>query len=153
MSAKKTAFVLAGGGSLGSVQVGMLRALLAAGVSPDFVVGSSVGALNAAYFAGAPNTQGVEALERIWLGLRRADVFPFGVRSAFGLLRHPDHIVDPGGLRSLIERRLAYAQIEDAAIPVSVIATDAQASPSRSATDPRQRRSWRAPPFLACFLR
>jgi NTE family protein len=43
----RTAFVFAGGGSLGAVQVGMLEALLEAGVTPDFVVGSSVGALNA----------------------------------------------------------------------------------------------------------
>ena len=52
----KTAFVFAGGGSLGAVQVGMLRELTRHGLRPDFVVGSSVGALNAAYFAGAPGT-------------------------------------------------------------------------------------------------
>ena len=42
-STQKTAFVFAGGGSLGAVQVGMLRELMHAGVSADFVVGSSVG--------------------------------------------------------------------------------------------------------------
>ena len=47
-----TAFVLAGGGSLGAIQVGMLRALVAHGVTADFVVGSSAGAINGAYFAG-----------------------------------------------------------------------------------------------------
>src|SRR5205085_4697608 len=55
----RTAFVFAGGGSLGAIQVGMLRSLIAAGVQPDFVVGASVGALNASYFAGAPNADGV----------------------------------------------------------------------------------------------
>lgn len=35
-----TAFVLAGGGSFGAVQVGMLRALVAQGISADWVVGS-----------------------------------------------------------------------------------------------------------------
>ena len=44
--------MLAGGGSFGAIQVGMLRELVARGVKPDFVVGSSVGALNGAYFAG-----------------------------------------------------------------------------------------------------
>jgi Patatin-like phospholipase len=39
----KTAFVFAGGGNLGAVQVGMLRVLLEAGVQPDFVIGTSVG--------------------------------------------------------------------------------------------------------------
>ena len=47
---QKTAFVFAGGGSLGAVQVGMLRELMRHGLDADFVVGSSVGALNAAYF-------------------------------------------------------------------------------------------------------
>src|SRR6185437_7691449 len=60
----KTAFVFTGGGSLGAIQVGMLRALLACGVQPDFVVGASVGAINASYFAGAPNLDGVAMLER-----------------------------------------------------------------------------------------
>lgn len=65
MSDARTAFVLAGGGSLGAVQVGMLRALLASGVRPDFIVGSSVGAMNACYFAGRPDADGVETLAGI----------------------------------------------------------------------------------------
>ena len=47
---QNTAFVFAGGGSLGAVQVGMLRELMSRGVSADFVVGSSVGAMNASLF-------------------------------------------------------------------------------------------------------
>jgi NTE family protein len=55
MSARpKTALVLAGGGSYGAVQVGMLRALCAHGVQPDLVAGSSVGAINGAYSARSP---------------------------------------------------------------------------------------------------
>jgi NTE family protein len=50
MSGQKTAIVFAGGGSLGPIQVGMLRVLLSTGLRPDFVIGSSVGAINAAYF-------------------------------------------------------------------------------------------------------
>ena len=125
-TAGKTAFVFAGGGSLGAIQVGMLRVLLSSGVRPDFVVGASVGAINASYFAGAPNLEGVTKLERIWSGLRRADIFPFTLASAVGLLRHPDNIVDPGRLRRLIEINLPYARLEDALIPVHVLATDQQ---------------------------
>jgi predicted acylesterase/phospholipase RssA len=65
----------------------MLRVLLTAGVKPDFVVGASVGAINASYFAGAPDAAGVATLERIWSGLRRADIFPFTQASAIGLIR------------------------------------------------------------------
>ena len=77
-----TAFVFTGGGSLGAIQVGMLRTLLSCGVRPDFVVGSSVGAINASYFAAAPDADGVAALGRIWAGLRRSDVFPLTLVSA-----------------------------------------------------------------------
>jgi NTE family protein len=121
---QKTAFVFAGGGSLGAVQVGMLRVLLAAGVQPDFVIGTSVGAINAAYFAGAPTAEGVAGLAGIWSGLRRSDVFPFTFASAVGLLRHPDYLIDPSRLRRLIKSNLAYARLEDAAIPVHVTATN-----------------------------
>jgi NTE family protein len=123
---QKTAFVFAGGGSLGAVQAGMLRVLLASGVQPDFVVGTSVGAINAAYFAGTPTAEGVAGLAGIWARLRRSDVFPFTFTSAIGLLRHPDYIVDPSRLRRLIENNLAYARLEDAAIPVHVTATNVQ---------------------------
>ena len=70
----KTALV-AGGGSFGSVQVGMLRALVEHGIAADMVVGSSVGAMNAAYYAGMPTAAGVEELTAIWRSLRRQDVF------------------------------------------------------------------------------
>jgi NTE family protein len=52
---RKTAFVLAGGGSLGAVQVGMLKALCEGNIAPDLVVGASVGAINAAYYAASPD--------------------------------------------------------------------------------------------------
>jgi NTE family protein len=81
-----TALVLAGGG-FGAVQVGMLRALVAHGLVPDLVVGSSVGAINGAWFAGAPNADGVAQLEEIWRGLRRSEAFPIGWRGALGCCR------------------------------------------------------------------
>ncbi|MGO9327802.1 MAG: patatin-like phospholipase family protein, partial [Steroidobacteraceae bacterium] len=52
-----TAFVLAGGGSLGAVQVGMLAELIGAGVRPDMIVGVSAGAINGAFLAHDPNAQ------------------------------------------------------------------------------------------------
>ena len=127
----KTAFVFSGGGSLGAIQVGMLRALLAAGACPDFVVGASVGAINAAYFACAPDQKGVAALERIWLGLHRTDIFPFTLTSLFGLIKHPGNVVDPSGLRSLVESNLPCGRIEEAKIPLHIMATNQQGQPVR----------------------
>jgi NTE family protein len=83
--------VLAGGGSLGAVQVGTLRALVEAGVEFDLVVGTSVGAVNAAWLVGDPTPSGVAELTRIWRGLRRGHVFPTnpvrGVLAAAGQRR------------------------------------------------------------------
>jgi len=133
---RKTAFVFTGGGSLGAIQVGMLRVLLASGVLPDFVVGSSVGALNASYFASVPTVEGVAKLERIWTGLRRSDIFPVTFATVIGLLRHPGNLVDPVGLRTVIEANLPFAQLEDAQIPLHIMATDLQGSGVRLSTGP-----------------
>jgi NTE family protein len=133
---ERTAFVFAGGGSLGAIQVGMLHVLLEAGLRPDFVVGSSVGAMNAAYFAGAPDIAGVSRLADIWLSLRRADIFPLTLSSALSLFRHADSIVDPSRLRHMIEANLSFAQIEDARIPLHVMATDQQGVGVRLSTGP-----------------
>lgn len=119
-----TAFVFAGGGSLGAIQVGMLRALLAADVRPDFVVGASVGAINASYFATAPTAEGVAKLAAIWSDLRRSDIFPVSLSSIVGLFRHPGNLVDPSGLRRVIESNLPVTKIEDAQIPLYVMASD-----------------------------
>jgi len=117
--------VLAGGGSLGAVQVGMLKALTRQRVVPDFVVGASVGAINGVYFALEPNEEGVARLERIWLRLRRADVFPVSpVNSILAVLGRRDHLVNPSLLRSLIESELPCQNLEEARIPCYVIATD-----------------------------
>jgi NTE family protein len=123
---RKTAFVFVGGGSLGAVQVGMLDVLLSAGMEPDFLVGASVGALNAGYFAGAPDAEGVARLAKLWSAVRRSDIFPFTFTSVFGLLRHQGHIFDPSGLRRLIRTNLPYTRLGDAGIPVHITATDVQ---------------------------
>src|SRR5207302_7806423 len=118
----RTAFVLTGGGSLGAVQVGMLYALLEAGVRPDLVVGSSVGALNGAYLAGHLSLDGVEDLAGLWESLKRTEIFPISPRRMVaGALRRRNHLFDPLGLRTLILRAdLGFAHLEDAPIPLHV---------------------------------
>src|SRR3954454_3484103 len=70
------AFVFSGGSSLGALQVGMLRAVLEAGIQPDFLVGTSAGALNAAFVAKGITTGTVADLAAIWGAMRTRDVFP-----------------------------------------------------------------------------
>lgn len=121
---KKTAFVFAGGGSFVAIQVGMLKALAGHGVSADLAVGSSVGALNGAYYAGNPTSEGIARLEEIWRGLRRRDVFPLNWRSVSALLFRRDFLISSDPLHALVERHLPFARLEEAAIPMHVVATD-----------------------------
>lgn len=100
----RRAFVLAGGGSLGAVQVGMLGALVEAGVRADVVVGSSVGALNGAFYAFHPDSAGIRRLRSLWIDVSRGSVFPLSLWSTFqGLLGRKNGMVSQGGL----EGRLA----------------------------------------------
>lgn len=79
---------------MGAIEVGMLRELIRAEVRPDFVVGASAGAINAAYFAGAPDAKGVCKLQALWCSIRRRDVMPFSIRSLFLILmQRQEHLV------------------------------------------------------------
>jgi hypothetical protein len=136
----KTAFVFAGGGSLGAIQVGMLRELVRAGERPDMLVGASVGALNASFFSARPDADGVADLEAIWRGLRRPDIFPVTTRGMLGWLGGSGSIFESTGLRRLIERSLPFSNIEDAAIPLHVVATNLGGAAIRSFDGRRHRR-------------
>lgn len=121
-----TAFVLSGGGSLGAVQVGMLQALAARGVEPDLLIGTSAGALNAGYVAGhGTSVEALDQLAGIWAGLRRRDVFPLDpVRLGAAAVGRAPSLCPNGGLRRILGEHLAFADLEDAAIPVHVVTTD-----------------------------
>jgi NTE family protein len=121
----RTAFVLSGGGSLGAVQVGMLQALTEAGVQPDLLIGTSVGAVNAAWIAGCPDHQGALRLGEIWRALRRQDIFPLSPwSSARGLLGRSNHVISNASLRVVLEKHMPYERLEQAAVPVHIITTE-----------------------------
>jgi len=118
------AFVLSGGASLGAVQVGMAKALESEDIRPDLIIGTSVGAINGGWLAGGG---GADELEHIWRSLRRSDLFPMrpvhGLRAFTG--RAPN-LVPNARLRRLLTRHLRFARLEDAAVPLTVVAADAQ---------------------------
>lgn len=118
-----TAFVLGGGGVLGSAEVGMLRALLEHGIIPDLIVGSSVGALNGAALACSPDLAGVAALAGTWSQLQARDVFSSSVvGQVANLVRHGTHLHDNSPLRSLIEQSVGGARFEDLQVPFECVA-------------------------------
>ena len=119
-----TAFVLSGGASLGAVQVGMLAALHEQGIRPDLVLGSSVGAVNAGWVAGDPRLDDLDSLRAIWTSLRTRTVFPLRpITGLLGFVGRRDSLVPNTGLRSLLQGHLRFTRLEDAPIPITVVAT------------------------------
>ncbi|MCA1833780.1 MAG: patatin-like phospholipase family protein [Actinomycetota bacterium] len=120
----ETAFVLSGGGVLGAVQAGQIQALLTAGIRPDVVVGSSVGALNAAFVACKPDADSTDELIAIWRSLKTEDIFPGSRFSrAWNIVARGDHIYPNEGLRRLVER-LPVRTFEECVLPLSICATN-----------------------------
>ncbi len=62
----QTVLVLQGGGALGAYQVGVFQALHEAGIEPDWVIGTSIGAINAALIAGSPKGERMDRLADFW---------------------------------------------------------------------------------------
>lgn len=120
----RTAFVFAGGGSLGAAQVGMLEALLAAGERPDLVVGVSAGAINAAFFAAEPNRATVERMAHLWTSFTTRRALGLSWRSLLGLAGLRDHVASPAGLRGLLEGELGYRALEAARVPLHIVCAD-----------------------------
>jgi NTE family protein len=120
------AFVLSGGGSLGALQAGMLRALYERGIVPDMLVATSAGALNAGFIASRPQTLATaDALAELWRGVRRDDIFPVRPWAiAAGMLARRDHIVAPDRLRRLIANYVEFDDLAESAIPLHVVTFD-----------------------------
>src|SRR6202050_4167923 len=94
-----TAFVLGGGGRLGAHEVGMLRALAEAGIRPDLVVGTSIGAINGAFVAADP-AGAAARLGEIWHGEALSQAFSETVLTrAVRLARSGTHLhaIEPLG--------------------------------------------------------
>ncbi|MFZ0666778.1 MAG: patatin-like phospholipase family protein [Acidimicrobiales bacterium] len=120
----RTAFVLAGGGSRGAAQIGMLDALVERGIRPDAVYGTSVGAVNASGFVVDPTSRGIERMASVWRSLSSDDVFPHGrVPAPWRFLQQRESVHPNDGLRRIIEIGAGIDRFEDAVIPLQVVAT------------------------------
>ena len=121
-----TAFVLSGGGSLGAVQAGMLAALEEQGLRPDLLIGTSAGALNAAYLgAHGYSSESIADLATLWRGLRRQDVFPVDpLRSVLAFAGKRASLCSMRPLRRLVDKHLPITDLGDAQLPLHIITTD-----------------------------
>src|SRR5580700_3301201 len=112
-----TAFVLGGGGLLGAHEVGMLRALSAAGIRPDIVVGTSIGAVNGAFVAADPD-QAAERLGDLWRGESLGMVFSETVLGrAVRLARSGTHLHAIEPLRKMLADTLPAEDFDDLKVP------------------------------------
>ncbi len=113
---RRTAFVLGGGGVLGSAEVGMIRALLERGVCPDLVVGTSVGAVNGAAVAADPTPAVAERLVDLWTSSASGvwSTSPVERVRTFARTRTAFHSSEP--LRQLLIEHLGDSRFEDLAV-------------------------------------
>lgn len=72
------AYVLGGGGRWGAVEVGMLQALAEAGIKPDLILGTSIGALNGSVVADSDVPDAVGRLTELWIEIAAGDIFSTG---------------------------------------------------------------------------
>ncbi|HEY8533489.1 MAG TPA: patatin-like phospholipase family protein [Micromonospora sp.] len=100
------AFVLGGGGVLGVVEVGMLRALFRSGIRPDVVIATSIGAINGALVATDPSEPVTERLVRLWTSPEAGEVYGASVARQLRRLTARTHLHSLRPLRRLLEREL-----------------------------------------------
>jgi NTE family protein len=111
-------FVLGGGGVLGAVEVGMLRALFRAGVQPDLVIGTSVGAVNGALVAADPTEVVTTRLVRLWASPEAREVYGDSVPRQLQRFVSRTHLHSPVPLRRLLENALGpRTTFEDLRVP------------------------------------
>ncbi len=120
----RNVFVLSGGAARGAVQVGMMEGLLEHGIVPHALVGTSVGALNAAFLGWRPDLERVRELRGRWLDLTTPDIFPGGTLTQIGhLLRQRPYLFSPLALHRLIHQWVPTTYLEDLPTPVRIVTT------------------------------
>ena len=119
-----TAFVLGGGGVLGAVEVGMLQALFEKGITPDLVLGTSVGALNGAMVARDPSSSVVERLTELWqeVASNREVYGDRALRTVRRAMSTGTHIYSSGPMRRRLEEEFGDTTFEDLTVRFQVCA-------------------------------
>lgn len=117
-------FVFSGGGSRGAAQIGMMRALLGAGIFPDVVVGASVGAINACSLADDPTLDSVERLADRWMVMEARHLTGPRIAILGNLARRRPYLFSSDRLRRLVAEWMPTTNIEDLTVPTYVATTN-----------------------------
>ena len=127
------AFVLGGGGRWGAVEVGMIQALDEAGIQPDLVLGTSIGAFNGAVISDYAGSAGVERLTGFWEEVTGAELFQSSMLERLtrvATLKPSMHGAEE--LRSLIAKAIHPDTVfEDLQVPFQCVAASIERSAER----------------------
>ncbi len=116
----KTALVLGGGGSRGSYQIGVWRALRELGISPDVITGTSVGAINGALIV----QNSYDMALRLWGNLDTRAIFDFSCEPtplAYVKAFFRQGGVCRNGLENLIKTHLSEDKIRASSVPLGMV--------------------------------
>jgi NTE family protein len=119
-----TAFVLGGGGLLGAHEVGMLQALAEEGISPDLIVGTSIGAINGSFVAADPGGA-AKRLTDLWRSDAVARAFSETIIGrAVRLVRSGTHLHSIEPLRQMLTEMLPATTFADLKLPFQCVASN-----------------------------
>jgi NTE family protein len=114
---KKIGIALGGGGARGLAHIGVLKAILEAGIKPDIIVGTSMGSIVGGWYAAGHS---LEELEKFFLKIEEKNIL-----SSVRIIYRRDGVLfnDPS-IQKEIEDKLAHRQVEKCEIKFAAIATD-----------------------------
>ncbi|MFV0534550.1 MAG: patatin-like phospholipase family protein [Cumulibacter sp.] len=128
----RVAFVLGGGGVLGSCEVGMLRALLERDIRPDLVLGTSIGAINGAMVAADPSMSTITDMTALWQQIGGGSVFGESfLAQVRNLVRHRTYLYGSDALRDMLVDHFGDRRMESLAVPFSCVAAGIETSAER----------------------
>ena len=126
-----TAFVLGGGGMLGAHEVGMLWALSEAGIKPDVVVGTSIGAINGAFVAADP-VGAAERLGKLWRSEAVREAFSENLWGrAMRLAKSGTHLHSIEPLKRMLTAMLPAVEFADLELPFQCVAASIERASAR----------------------
>jgi NTE family protein len=130
------AFVLGGGGLLGACEAGMARALAEAGVRPDRVFGTSIGAINGALIASDPSPAGALRLVEMWDRMSADDILAGSLLGRISeLVRTRTSLHSSSALRRLLEERLPVTDFSQLEVPFECVAASIERAEEHWFTD------------------
>ena len=124
-----TAFVLGGGGLLGAHQVGMLQALIESAITPDLIVGTSIGAVNGAMIAADPSLATIQRMADLWTLMGQKGVLDSSIFEQIKTFSQSGtHLQSNASLRQLFTDAFKVERFEDLMVPFQCVAASIEAA-------------------------